>query len=86
MKLIVCRFVALHTRDFATDGAIGIDRGVSVPLMLSDSTAYMLPERLGVIERRARKGQRIFARRKRGSNHHTDARNRIELEDGYPHS
>lgn len=65
------------TRDFATDGAVGIDRGVSVPLMLSDGTAYMLPERLDVIERRARKAQRILARRKRGSNRHALARKRV---------
>ncbi|NHO43293.1 transposase [Acetobacter fabarum] len=65
------------TRDFATDGAVGIDRGVSVPLMLSDGTAYMLPERLDVIERRARKAQRILARRKRGSNRHAAARRRV---------
>lgn len=64
-------------RDGATDGAVGIDRGVSVPLMLSDGTAYMLPERLDVIERRARKAQRILARRERGSNRHADARRRV---------
>ena len=64
-------------RDFATEGAVGIDRGVSVPLMLSDGSAYMLPERLDVIERRARKAQRILARRKRGSNRHALARKRV---------
>ena len=62
---------------FATDGAVGIDRGVAVPLMLSDGTVYMLPERLNVIERRARKAQRILARRKRGSNRHALARKRV---------
>lgn len=65
------------TRDFATDGAVGIDRGVSVPLMLSDGTSFVLPERLDVIERRARKAQRILARRKRGSNRYAAARKRI---------
>ncbi|WP_010516969.1 RNA-guided endonuclease InsQ/TnpB family protein [Komagataeibacter oboediens] len=64
-------------QDFATDGAVGIDRGVAVPLMLSDGTVYMLPERLDVIERRARKAQRILARRKRGSNRHALARRRV---------
>lgn len=64
-------------RDFATEGAVGIDRGVSVPLMLSDGTAYMLPERLDSIERRACKAQRILARRKRGSNRHALARKRV---------
>ena len=64
-------------KDFTIDGAVGIDRGVSVPLMLSDGTAYMLPERLNVIERRACKAQRILARRKRGSNRHSAARKRV---------
>ncbi|CCT58869.1 RNA-guided endonuclease InsQ/TnpB family protein [Acetobacter pasteurianus] len=64
-------------RDFATEGEVGIDRGVAVPLMLSNGTAYMLPERLDVIERRARKAQRILARRKRGSNRHALARKRV---------
>ncbi|WP_148089254.1 RNA-guided endonuclease InsQ/TnpB family protein, partial [Acetobacter pasteurianus] len=64
-------------QDFAKDGAVGIDRGVAVPLMLSDGTVYMLPERLDVIERRARKAQRILARRKRGSNRHALARRRV---------
>ncbi|GCD54184.1 putative transposase [Acetobacter pasteurianus NBRC 3188] len=45
--------------------------------MLSDGTVYMLPERLNVIERRARKAQRILARRKRGSNRHALARKRV---------
>ena len=65
------------TRDFATDGAVGIDRGVAVPLMLSDGTSYTLPERLDVIERRARKAQRVLSRRKRGSNRYTAARKRV---------
>lgn len=65
------------TRDFATDGAVGIDRGVAVPLMLSDGTACTLPERLDVIERRARKAQRILSRRKRGSNRYDAARKRV---------
>lgn len=64
-------------RDFATEGAVGIDRGVSVPLMLSDGTVYMLPERLDAIERRARKAQRILARRKRGSNRYAFSRKRV---------
>ena len=64
-------------RPFATEGAVGIDRGVAVPLMLSDGTSYMLPEQLDVLERRARKAQRILARRKRGSNRHAKARKRV---------
>ena len=66
-----------ETGSFATDGAVGIDRGVAVPLMLSDGTAYVLPERLEVIDRRARKAQRILARRKRGSNRYAAARKRV---------
>lgn len=65
------------TRDFATEGAIGIDRGVAVPLMLSDGTSYMLPEQIAILDRRARKAQRILARRKRGSNRHALARKRV---------
>ena len=65
------------THAFAVDGAVGIDRGVSVPLMLSDGTAYMLPERLDVIERRTRKAQRVLSRRKRGSKRYTAARKRV---------
>ena len=54
-------------RPFATEGAVGIDRGVAVPLMLSDGTSFVLPEQIAVLERRARKAQRIASRRKRGS-------------------
>ena len=54
-------------QEFAKDGAVGIDRGVSVPLMLSDGTSYTMPEMLAVLDRRARKAQRIASRRKRGS-------------------
>lgn len=64
-------------RPFATDGAVGIDRGVAVPLMLSDGTSYSFPEKINVLERRKRKAQRILARRKRGSNRHTLARKRV---------
>lgn len=49
---------------------VGIDRGVAVPLMLSDGTAYTLPANLALIERRARKAQRVASRRKRGSRRH----------------
>ncbi len=48
-------------------GAAGIDRGVTVPLMLSDGTAYALPAQLAMLERRHRSAQRIVSRRKRGS-------------------
>ena len=58
-------------------GAVGIDRGVAVPLMLSDGTAYHLPERLALIDRRIRKAQRIASRRKRGSARHRKAQRRV---------
>lgn len=62
---------------FATEGAVGIDRGVAVPLMLSDGTAYMLPETLAILDRKARKAQRIASRRKRGSRRHAKAQRRV---------
>lgn len=48
---------------------VGIDRGVAVPLMLSDGTSYHLPANIEALERRHRKAQRIVARRKKGSVH-----------------
>ena len=66
-----------YTRDFATDGAVGIDRGVAVPLMLSDGTSYALPEQLALLDRRARKAQRIASRRKRGSRRCAIAHKRV---------
>ena len=49
-------------------GEVGIDRGVSVPLMLSDGTSYHLPAQIEALERKHRKAQRIASRRKHGSN------------------
>lgn len=46
---------------------VGIDRGVAVPLMLSDGTAYTLPGNIADLEKRHRKTQRVVARRKKGS-------------------
>lgn len=57
--------------------AVGIDRGVAVPLMLSDGTSYALPEQINVMERKARKAQRIASRRKRGSARHAKAQRRV---------
>lgn len=48
-------------------GVVGIDRGVTVPLMLSDGTRYTMPTEIATLERKHRKTQRIVARRKRGS-------------------
>ena len=58
-------------------GAVGIDRGVAVPLMLSDGTSYHLHERLALMDRRVRKAHRIASRRKRGSNRHRKAHRRL---------
>lgn len=46
---------------------VGIDRGVVVPIMLSDSTSYVIPPQIDQLERKYRKAQRITSRRKRGS-------------------
>ena len=54
-------------------GAVGIDRGVAVPLMLSDGTSYSLPEGIAAMDRRIRKAQRVVSRRKRGSVRHAKA-------------
>lgn len=58
-------------------GAVGIDRGVAVPLMLSDGTGYHLPETIALMDRRIRKAQRITSRRKRGSNRYRKAQRRV---------
>jgi putative transposase len=58
-------------------GAVGIDRGVAVPLMLSDGTAYRLPETIALMDLRIRKAQRIASRRKRGSSRHRKAQRRV---------
>lgn len=64
-------------QDFATEGAVGIDRGVAVPLMLSDGASYMLPEQIAILDRKARKAQRIASRRKRGSRRYAKAQRRV---------
>lgn len=58
-------------------GAVGIDRGVTVPLMLSDGTSYSLPASVSDLDRRIRKAQRIASRRKRGSVRHAKAQSRV---------
>lgn len=58
----------LIDRTVADNGKnVGIDRGIAVPLMLSDGTAFVMPVNLAVVERKARKAQRVASRRKRGS-------------------
>jgi putative transposase len=58
-------------------GSVGIDRGVAVPLMLSDGTSYTLPPSVETLNRRIRKAQRIASRRKRGSVRHAKANRRV---------
>ena len=58
-------------------GAVGIDRGVTVPLMLSDGTSYSLPASMSDLDRRIRKAQRIASRRKRGSVRYAKAQRRV---------
>jgi putative transposase len=50
------------------DVAVGVDRGVAVPMMLSDGTSYCLPANISALERKHRKAQRIASHRKKGSN------------------
>jgi len=56
---------------------VGIDRGVAVPLMLSDGTSYALPAGIVDTDRRIRKAQRVVSRRKQGSNRHAKAQRRV---------
>lgn len=58
-------------------GSVGIDRGVSVPIMLSDGTSYTLPASIAAIDRTIRKAQRVASRRKRGSVRHAKAQRRV---------
>lgn len=46
---------------------VGIDRGVTLALALSDGSTVTVPAQLAALDRRARKAQRILSRRKRGS-------------------
>jgi putative transposase len=59
------------------DGSVGIDRGVTVPLMLSDGTSYALPPSIADLDRVVRKAQCIASRRKRGSMRHAKANRRV---------
>lgn len=47
---------------------VGIDRGVAVPLMLSDGTSYILPPNIAELDRKHRKAQRLDRNKRRGSN------------------
>lgn len=48
-------------------GSVGVDRGVSVPLMLSDHSSFNLPVQIGVLEQRCKAAQRAASRKTRGS-------------------
>ena len=56
---------------------VGIDRGVSVPLMLSDGMSYRLPPEIERHERTIRRAQRTVSRRKRGSRRWAKAQRRV---------
>jgi putative transposase len=56
---------------------VGIDRGVSVPLMVSDGTVYRLPAEIARHERAIRRAQRTASRRKRGSRRWAKAQRRV---------
>lgn len=58
-------------------GAVGIDRGATVPLMLSDGTRYVMPSSIAASDRAIRCAQRIASRRKRGSARHAKAQRRV---------
>lgn len=58
-------------------GAVGIDRGVAVPIQLSDGQSFAMPKSLDKLDRRQRKAQRIASRRKRGSKRHAKAQQRV---------
>lgn len=60
-------------------GAVGIDRGVAVPLMLSDGTNYSLPDNLAATDKRVRKAQHDAARGKRGSSRNAKAKRRVAV-------
>lgn len=58
-------------------GAVGIDRGVAVPIALSDGESFVMPAALDKIDRQHRKAQSVASRRKIGSNRHTKAQKRV---------
>ena len=57
--------------------AVAIDRGVAVPLMLSDGTSYALPPNIETIQKRYRRACKAFSRKRRGSKRHAKARRRV---------
>lgn len=57
--------------------AVGIDRGVSLPLALSDGTTYSLPPAIAVLDKRAARAQRTVSRRCKGSCRYAKAQRRV---------
>lgn len=55
---------------------VGIDRGVTIPIMLSDGESYALPAHLHSSNARARRAQRRAGLRSRGSKRHIKAMRR----------
>lgn len=53
--------------------SVGMDRGIAVPVMLSDGTAYTLPDSIAALEKRYKTAQRAVSRGKRGSMRHAKA-------------
>lgn len=60
-------------------GAVGIDRGVAVPLALSDGSLIVMPVSIAKIDTLSKRAQRICSRRKRGSKRYTKALKRASM-------
>lgn len=58
-------------------GAVGIDRGVAVPLMLSDGISYVLPVSVNTLTKKINAARRVVSRRKRGSKRQAAAKSRV---------
>lgn len=58
-------------------GCVGIDRGVAIPLMLSDGSSYAMPPTVALIGDAATAAQRLASRRNRGSARHAKQQRRV---------
>ncbi len=64
----------LIDRDIADiGGRVGIDRGITVPIAMSDGTMVVMPESISRIDALHKRAQRICSRRKRGSKRYAKA-------------
>lgn len=61
----------------ATDGAIGIDRGVAVAIAMSSGETHVTPASLARLDAKRRRAQKVLARRKRGSRRYAKQRARV---------